>query len=81
MGWGGSIVSFVMIWWLTLFCVLPIRQKHVWQDPDRHAQGSDRGAPVDPAIWFKVKLTTMIAVPIFVVVFLGVTFGPRIING
>jgi predicted secreted protein len=81
MGWGGSIVSFVIIWWLCLFMVLPIRQRNVWEEPDKHAKGSDRGAPIDPALWFKVRLTTMIAVPIFLLVFLGVTFGPRMLEG
>lgn len=75
MGVGGSIVSFVIIWWLVLFCVLPIRSKSVWEEPDKHAQGVERGAPIDPAIWFKVKLTTMIAAPIWFIVFLVVSSG------
>ena len=75
MGVGGSIVSFVMIWWLVLFVTLPIRQRHVWEDPDAHARGTDRGAPVDPALWFKVKLTTAIAIPVWFVVFLVVSSG------
>lgn len=75
MGVGGSIVSFVMIWWLCLFCVLPIRQRNVWEEPEKHAKGADRGAPINPAIWFKVRLTTMIAVPVWLVVFLVVSSG------
>ncbi|MEM9840512.1 MAG: DUF1467 family protein, partial [Pseudomonadota bacterium] len=75
MGVGGSIVSFVLIWWLVLFATLPIRQRHVWEEPDEHAEGTDRGAPVDPAIWYKVKLTTMIAVPIWLVAFAVVASG------
>ncbi|GGY43025.1 DUF1467 family protein [Parvularcula lutaonensis] len=75
MGVGGSIVSFVIIWWLCLFCVLPIRQRNVWEEPEEHAKGVDRGAPVNPEIWFKVRLTTMIAIPVWFVVFLLVSSG------
>lgn len=75
MGISGGIVSFLLIWWLTLFAVLPIRPKSVWEEPEKHAKGTDRGAPVDPAIWYKVKLTTMIAVPIWIVVFLVISSG------
>lgn len=72
---GGSIVSFVMIWWLVLFTTLPIRPKKVGEEPEKHARGADRGAPVDPAIWFKVKLTTAIAAPIWLVVFILISSG------
>lgn len=75
MGIAGGIVSYVMIWWLTLFAVLPLRQKSVWEEPDKHARGADRGAPVDPAIWRKVKLTTLIATPIWFLVFIGISTG------
>ncbi|MEM1379168.1 MAG: DUF1467 family protein [Pseudomonadota bacterium] len=75
MGIGGSIVSFVMIWWLVLFATLPIGQRHVWEDPDKHPEGADRGAPVDPALWAKIKLTTMIAVPLWFVAFVVVSTG------
>ena len=75
MGVAGSIVTFVMIWWIVLFTVLPMRPKSVWEEPDAHAKGSDRGAPVDPAILRKVVITTLIAIPLWFVVFLVVTFG------
>jgi predicted secreted protein len=75
MGVGGGIVSYVMIWWLVLFNTLPLRPKSVWEEPEEHAKGSDRGAPVDPALWRKIKLTTMIATPIWFLVFLVITSG------
>lgn len=80
MGVGGSIVSFVIIWWLVLFCVLPIRSRSVWEEPEKHAKGTDRGAPIDPALWFKVKLTTLIAIPVWFAVFLLVSSGILIEN-
>ncbi|MEM9810756.1 MAG: DUF1467 family protein [Pseudomonadota bacterium] len=75
MGVTGSIVSFLMIWWVCLFMVLPMRPKSVWQEPDAHAKGVDQGAPVNPAIWWRVKRTTMIAVPLWFIVFLVISSG------
>jgi len=72
---GGGIVSFVLVWWLVLFTTLPIRPKKVSDEPGKHAKGVDRGAPVDPALWFKIKLTTAIATPIWLVVFSLISFG------
>ena len=78
MGVGGSIISFVMVWWLVLFGVLPLRPRSVADEPEKHAKGADRGAPVDPALARKIKLTTMIAIPMWLVVFLFVTISRRI---
>ena len=77
MGVGGSIISFVMIWWLVLFGVLPLRGGSVGQEPEKHARGSDHGAPINPALKYKLKLTTLIAVPIWLVVFAVVTISRR----
>lgn len=75
MGIGGSIISFVMVWWLVLFGVLPLQPKSIADEPEKHAKGTDRGAPVDPGLKRKLKLTTIIAVPIWFMVFLFVTIS------
>ncbi|MEO1657200.1 MAG: DUF1467 family protein [Pseudomonadota bacterium] len=71
----GAVISFILIWWLCLFTVLPMRHKGVAEEPERHAKGADRGAPVDPAIWWKVKTTTLIAVPVWAIVALVIASG------
>lgn len=77
MGVGGSIISFVLIWWLVLFAVLPLQTKSIAEEPEKHAAGTDRGAPIDPRLLRKLKLTTMIAAPIWLVVFAVVTISAR----
>lgn len=57
MSWFESIVSFIVIWWLVLFTVLP------WgvQIPDQAEPGHATSAPVKPRLWLKVAVTTAIA--------------------
>ena len=75
MGIVGSIVSFLLIWWLALFMVLPMRVKGIWEDENEHVQGAERGAPARAQMWFKLKRTTLIAIPVWFVVFLIVSSG------
>ena len=75
MGVVGSIVSFLLIWWLALFMVLPMRVKGIWEDENEHVQGAERGAPVRAQMWFKLKRTTLIAIPVWLVVFAIVSSG------
>jgi len=75
MGAVGGSITFVLIWWLVLFCVLPLKAKGVWEEPDQHAKGVDRGAPVNPELWWKIKRTTFITIPIWILVFLIVSSG------
>ncbi|MGV6821069.1 MAG: DUF1467 family protein [Parvularcula sp.] len=75
MGIAGSIVSFLIIWWTVLFAVLPMRVKSQWENEKGRPAGTDPGAPIHPHIAFKLKRTTMIAVGIWVVVFMIVSSG------
>ena len=75
MGVVGSIVTFLMIWWIVLFMVLPTRVKGLWEDTQEHAQGTERGAPIDPQLWFKIKRTTWISLILWFIAFLVVNSG------
>ncbi|WP_370338810.1 DUF1467 family protein [Parvularcula marina] len=75
MGIVGSIISYLIIWWVVLFAILPMRVKGVWEDEQNQPDGIDRGAPVQPEIWFKVKRTSWIAAIIWVFVFAFVSSG------
>ena len=57
MTWFTGILVFVMIWWLVLFMVLPWGVKRT-EAPE---PGHDSGAPVNPMMWRKVLITTLIA--------------------
>tara|TARA_Y100001970_G_scaffold105093_1_gene131655 strand:- start:10436 stop:10681 length:246 start_codon:yes stop_codon:yes gene_type:complete len=62
----GSLIIFVLIWWIIFFSLLPI-------DVDRkHKQtveGVDKGSPENPKIVKKIIYTTIITSIIFIGIF------------
>ena len=69
MGVTGSIIVYVMIWWIIFFSVLPIgisSNKEVFKDK---IGGVDPGAPKNPKIGKKFLLTTLITTIIFSVIY------------
>jgi len=70
MGVGTGIVSFVIIWWLVLFTVLPWGVQRD-ENPDI---GKDRGAPVRHRIGLKALITTGIAAVIWGALFLAIAY-------
>ncbi len=63
-----GIVTFIMVWWVTLFTVLPFGIKGQWEDRDVK-DGSDPGAPLKPQLMRKFLITTGIAVLIWALVY------------
>lgn len=63
MGIAGSIVVFIVIWWLVLFMVLPFGVRQPEQRDKYHAAG----APEKPMMWIKVGITTGITVVLFAI--------------
>ena len=69
MGLTGSIIVYVMIWWIIFFSVLPIgirSNKEVFRE---NIGGMDPGAPKNPKIGKKFFLTTLITTIIFIVIY------------
>ena len=69
MGITGSIIVYVMIWWIIFFSVLPIgirSNKGVFKE---NIGGMDPGAPKNPRIGKKFFLTTLITTIIFIVIY------------
>ena len=80
MGIGTGIVAFIIIWWLSLFTVLP------WgiQRNEKPQTGEDRGAPVRHRIGLKVLITTGVALVIWGCLFAAIEleiFSFRDISG
>ena len=62
----GSIVVYVIIWWIVFFSVLPIGIKHGDRQFDNNLEGIDPGAPKNPNILKKFLYTTLITTVIFI---------------
>ena len=69
MGITGSIIVYVMIWWIIFFSLLPTgiqSNKEVFKEK---IEGMDPGAPKNPKIALKFLITTLITSIIFVVIY------------
>ena len=69
MGITGSIIVYVMIWWIIFFSVLPIgiqSKKDIFKEK---IGGIDPGAPKNPKIGKKFFITTLITTIIFIVIY------------
>ena len=65
MNWETGIVAYVLIWWVTLFAVLPL-----WVTPaPPEDPGHANGAPQQPRLVLKAALTTGIAAIVWLAVF------------
>jgi predicted secreted protein len=67
----GSLIIFVLIWWIIFFSLLPI-------DVDRKhkemVEGVDKGSPENPRIIKKIIYTTIITSIIFIGIFMLVKY-------
>ena len=67
----GSLIIFVLIWWIIFFSLLPI-------DVDRKhkemVEGVDKGSPENPKIIRKIIYTTIITSFIFIGIFMLVKY-------
>lgn len=69
-----SIASYFIIWWLTLFMILPLGVKTQAEDGDV-VPGSAESAPTSPNILKKMGLTTIVAAIIFAGVYSVITYN------
>jgi predicted secreted protein len=65
MGWVTAIYVYVLVWWLSLFIVLPLWVRPADPDDPGHAAG----APQQPRLLRKALVTTALATVIWAVVF------------
>jgi len=60
MSWSLGIATYLVIWWVTLFAILPIGVRSQ-QEAGEVVEGSDPGAPVMPRLGRKALITTVVA--------------------
>ena len=66
MAWVTGIVVYVLVWWVTLFAVLPL-----WVTPaEPNDPGHAAGAPQRPRLLLKMAITTVVSALIWLVIYL-----------
>ena len=71
----GSIIVYVLIWWIVFFSILPIGIKSnnkIFKDT---IEGIDPGAPKNPKIGKKFLITTIITSILFIIIYYIVDLG------
>jgi predicted secreted protein len=68
MNWFTGIGSYIVIWWIALFAVLPWGVKPTQEGDPGHAAG----APANPRLLFKAAVTTAVACVIWLFVYWAV---------
>ncbi|MDX2028739.1 MAG: DUF1467 family protein [Alphaproteobacteria bacterium] len=66
-----GIVLYVLVWWMVIFCLLPLNIQSIEQPKD----GSMPGAPINPGLKRKIIITTIIACVIWLALFAIITSG------
>ena len=66
MGITGSIIVYVLIWWIIFFSVLPVGIQSNKEKFKEKIEGIDPGAPINPKIGKKFLITTLITSIIFI---------------
>ena len=74
MGITGSIIVYVLIWWIIFFSVLPVGIQSKKEKFREKIEGADPGAPNNPKIARKLLITTIITSIIFIVIYYLVKF-------
>ena len=75
MGVTGSIIVYVLIWWIIFFSVLPVGIQTNKEKFREKIEGADPGAPKNPKIGKKFFITTLITSIIFIVIYYLVEFN------
>ena len=75
MGVTGSIIVYVLIWWIIFFSVLPVGIQSNKEKFKEKIEGVDPGAPINPKIGKKFLITTLITSIIFIVIYYLVKFN------
>ena len=69
MGITGSIIVYVLIWWIIFFSVLPVGIQSNKEGFREKLEGNDPGAPKNPKIAKKFLITTILTTVIFIVIY------------
>ena len=71
----GSLIIYILIWWIVFFSVLPVGIQSQKKKINKTLQGNDAGAPKNPNIGKKFLVTTLITTLAFFGIYYIVTNG------
>jgi predicted secreted protein len=74
LSWPTLIAIYFIVWWITLFCILPLGVRTQAEAGDI-VPGSAPSAPVAPQLLKKAGLTTIVAAVVVGLFFLAVRMG------
>jgi predicted secreted protein len=69
MKWTSAIAIYFIIWWMTLFVVLPFGVKNAAETGEDVEGGNDAGAPVSHGLAWKALVTTALATLVYALVY------------
>ena len=72
---GSAIAIYFIIWWLCLFLVLPFGVRNAHEAGETVGEGHEAGAPVNPMLWRKVAINTVLSAIVFGLVYGTITRG------
>jgi predicted secreted protein len=75
MRWTSALAVYFIIWWVTLFAVLPFGVRNAHEAGEEVQKGHEAGAPVNPDLGRKALITTIVATAIFACVYVGIAYG------
>lgn len=71
MNWFVGVASYVVIWWIVIFAILPFGLERVAE----HQPGHDAGAPANPRLKLKALVTTLVAGVLWTILYFAVARG------
>jgi len=70
-----AIAVYFIVWWTTLFVVLPWGVRNPHESGEQVAEGNEPGAPANPQLLRKALITTILATAIFALIYATITRG------
>jgi predicted secreted protein len=69
MKWTSAVAIYFIIWWMTLFVVLPFGVKNAAEMGEEVDGGNDAGAPIVHGLAWKAIVTTLVATLVYALVY------------
>ncbi len=65
----GAIIIYLVLWWVILFTILPLKIKSQLEENNIY-KGSEPGAPSNPNLKYKLYLTTLLTTVLFALIYI-----------